>query len=140
MRVMIRPMEKQDEAFIFSTWLKNYKEASSFAKRIRNDIYFEKHHAIITHILKKPETKVMIAHSSLDHDQIFGFLVFEDGASGQVVHYTFVKSAFQRHGIAKKLLIDSGVETDRLTFTHFTYALNDILFNHQDWIYDPYRI
>lgn len=140
MRVEIRKMEPQDEGFIYATWLKSYKNSSNFAKRIKNDVYYPKHHAIVSHILVKPSTHVLIAHTHKDPDHILGFLAYEDTDQGFVAHYMFIKAEFQRIGIGRKLFEMSGMAPDDLVFTHFTYAMDDFMNKHGGAIYDPYRI
>lgn len=140
MRVKIRPMKEEDKKFIFASWLNNYKDSSAFAKRIRRDTFFKNHHLIIEHIFAKADTKVMIAYPQTDDDSILGYLVFEDSPDGHVVHYTFIKAAFQGLGIAKQLITESGVDYEKCIFTHFTYSMGDILKTHEGPQYDPYRI
>jgi hypothetical protein len=141
MRIEIRTIEPQDKPFIFSTWLKNYKATSTFAKRIPNDIYFKNHHAIIEHIMNKPDAVVLIAHSSGDSDQILGYLVYEDAPDGHLIHYAFTRDTFKAHGVARALFLYADIDPMRLTFTHFTYDVNDLQQKGKiEGRYDPYRI
>jgi ribosomal protein S18 acetylase RimI-like enzyme len=141
MRVSIRRYEEQDRAYLFNSWLKNYKMSSSFAKRIPNEIFFRNHHLILEHILSKPDTVVLIAHAGEDHNQILGYLAYEDTPTGQVIHYVFIKEKFRNLGIARALIQHADVNPKNVTYTHSTYDLGQLEMSGKiEGSYDPYRL
>ena len=141
MRIAIRRMEPQDQPFIFSSWLKSYKKNSDFAKHIPDGPYYKNHHALIEHLLKKPSCIVLVAHAGDDLDRILGYLVFEDTDSGHLIHYVFVKEAFQGSGIAKALIKYAGIDPHLMGYSHLTYDIKTLReYGKVSLSYDPYRI
>jgi GNAT superfamily N-acetyltransferase len=55
---------------------------------------------VVPFLQGREASRVTIAVSATDPDQIFGYIVSEPG----VVHYLFVKETFRRMGIGKALL------------------------------------
>lgn len=133
-------MNEGDKAFIFSTWLNNFKADGYFAIRVKPEIYFAKHHAIIEYILEKKSTTVYVASSKADHNHIFGYAVCEKSGDDDIIHYAFVKSSFQKFGIFKNILKHAGIDFDKSVVTHWTRAMNTIVNSHPGLTYDPYRL
>lgn len=127
-----------DLSFVFSTWLRNYKHSSYFAKRIKPVVFFKGHQAVVEHILKKPTTKVYIAHPKDDSETILGYLACEP--STQTVHFLFVKDAFRKMGIAKQLLAFSEINIEKLNFTHWTMPVDELIRKWPDITYNPYAM
>lgn len=131
--------ESQDKAFIYSTWLKNYKHSSYFAKRIRPVTYFKGHHIVIDHLLKKPSTNVIIACPKGDQETILGYLAYEI-LEKPVVHFTFIKDAFRKMGIARALFEAAAIDPNKICFTHWTHPVDELIQKYPDMIYDPYGL
>lgn len=145
--IQIRPFKTADFPFIVSSWSKSYKMMSYFAKRVHHQTFFEHHPSLISGILDLPMTKVHIAVSNEDPDEILGYLVarcLRKPAADQqevVIDYVFVKKEFQRLGVGKRLLAELGLkEGDEVSFTHWTYPMDEIAPKHPTWIYNPYLI
>ena len=130
----------EDVPFIFATWLKSYRHASTFARKISNEIYYSRHHLVIDLILKRGGSKVYVAHPRGEPDVILGYMVTEvQPDDTAVMHYTYVKKSFRQMGIARSLwaLLDKKT----YIFTHFTADTDWIVRKYApDLIYDPYRI
>lgn len=138
--IAVRPYRHDtDQAFIYSTWLRNYKHSSYFAKRIKPAIFFAGHHKLVDHILSKPTTTTLIAHPRNDEDTILGYMVCE-ALSTPVVHFVFVKEAFRKMGVARALLKASGMSVERLAFSHWTYPVDELIQKYPDLIYNPYAL
>lgn len=136
--VEVRQGCEADIPFIFSTWLRSYRDNSFFAKRIKNSIFFDGHHKVIEHLLQKPGLQVLVAHAGSDANTIFGYLVTEPAA--KVVHFAYVKKSFRRLGIAKALLDHFGADLNECQFTHWTFDLDSILPKFPLITYNPYAL
>lgn len=136
----IRPKTKEDENFIFSTWLRCYKTQSYFAKRIRNHIFFKRHAEIVTHILAKTTSRTFVAHPASDEDTILGYLTCEPG-DAPTAHFIYVKEAFRSMGIASALFDAAEIDPTTMTFSHWTFpVVDDFMQRYETANYDPYAI
>jgi RimJ/RimL family protein N-acetyltransferase len=132
---------ENDKAFVFATWLRNYKQSSYFAKRIRPTQFFAGHHAVLEHLTNKPTTQIAIACPKGDDGTILGYLAFDKSFHGNIVaHFIFVKEAFRNMGVATELLRYAGIELPRVTITHWTYPIDEIVRKHPEIIYNPYYL
>lgn len=138
--VDIRLMRPADLEFVMRSWLNAYKHASSFARRIKNSVYYKWHHKIITGILLRKTTLTYVAVLREDSDTILGFLTFEEFDNEQVVHFCYVKKDFRKMGLCRSLLNDAEVELKNACFTHWTYPVDEMIRKYPSMIYDPYRI
>lgn len=123
-----------DQAFVYSTWLRNYKYSSYFAKRIKPAIFFAGQHKVIDHLLAKPSTKVVVACDRNDADTIMGYLAFEPG----VVHFVFVKDAYRKLGVATALFASQRIDVNQAKFTHWCFPVDELIRKFPDMTYDPY--
>lgn len=98
--IIIREFRLEDRAFVYNSWLKSYRD-SAFANEIAADIYFKWHAELIQRILDK--AKIFIAAASEDSDVILGYLVTERKSGKNIVHYVYVKRAFNGLGICRLL-------------------------------------
>lgn len=135
----IRPMRDGDMEFVKSSWLKNYKNSSSFAKRITHDVFFKWHGAIVDSILARPQTEILIATLPDEEGVILGFFVVEKQGLSRVAHYLFVRREWRKLGLARALIEASG--DSAFVFTHWTDPMDSIS-NRKDitLVYDPYRL
>lgn len=132
---------EEDQAFIFSSWLRTYKHHSYFAKRIKHALFFKGHHAVIEHILEKPTTTVAIACPKGDLDTILGYLVYEPAKESRpVIHFVFVKEPFRRMGMAKTLFKSQHIDINNIFFTHWTFPVDELINKHPEMLYDPYGL
>lgn len=147
--IQIRDYETPDEAFIFSSWLNNYRATSQFAKRVRNSVFYFWHHKVVTRILARLTTRIYVAVSPDAPDVILGWICVEASTvkipdfkdHNRVLHYIFVKPEFRRFGIAKKLFEAAHLTQDtKAYFTHWTHPVEPFLIKFPRFIYDPYRL
>lgn len=129
-----------DEAFIFSTWLRNYKHSSYFAKRVKPSVFFAGHHKIVSHLLAKPTTTTFIAHPKDDPNTMLGYLVCDTSLERPIVHFTFVKEAFRKMGILRTLMSAAKITAENMSFTHWTIPVDDLIRKFPDIIYNPYAL
>lgn len=130
-----------DKAFIYSTWLKNYKYSSYFAKRIKPAIFFAGHHSILDHLLAKPTIKVLIASSRDNADDIYGYVAYEPKQDDKnVVHFIFVKDAFRNMGVARTLFEIAKLKLETLSITHWTFPVDEFIRKYPMITYNPYEL
>ncbi len=133
--LVVRDATEADLPLIFSSWLKSFRN-STFVKYTDNTIYFEQHHKLIERLLKR--SKVRVACSPTNPEDIFGYLVWEKMDGIFVLHYGYTKHTFRNLGVFAQLMKDTGetFETGGL-FTHTTIAC-DRLMPKYELIYHPY--
>lgn len=137
--IQTRNVSESDKPFVFSSWLRHYKNRSYFAKRIRNSIFYKWHHLIVERALSADTSVAMIAHPEGEPDVILGFVVGEKTQDGDVLHFVYVKPAFRKMGIGRHLIKKAGL-IDANYFTHWTFDIEDLLSKLPNLNYDPYRI
>lgn len=137
-KVQVRRGLPGDFNFIISTWLRSFKHASYFAKRIQNAIFYRFHHNLCTRLLAR--SQVFVACDRVDPNVIYGWLVTEKFEGNDVVHYVYVKAPFRRMGIAATLLVGASVDPNTLVFSHWSYAVDKLLIKYPKMVYVPYLV
>jgi len=89
-----------DEAFVMSTWLKNYRDAAA-VRAVPGPIYFKYQRERIEKILKDKSTRVVIGCSPIDPEFVYGYAVLGEP---NAVHYIYVKESCRNLGVSKVLL------------------------------------
>jgi predicted GNAT family acetyltransferase len=126
-----------DIAFIFSSWLRSYRETRA-VKILDNATYYEGQHATIEGIMARPDIIVEVACDIEDPSQIFGYVVYQPGVDGVVIHWTYVKLPFRGFGIGSDLVKNACKESPgKLIATHLP-KLEKKLFEHNHVTYNPY--
>lgn len=131
-RFSLRSGKPEDENFIFATWLRAYKHASSFARHIERPTFFKYHQAVIRRILDRGAA-VTICTPGDDRDVILGYSITEPG----ILHFVYVKKPFRRLGIASSLIAEVGPQW---VFTHATDDWRYLQSTRQMMQYNPYLI
>jgi GNAT superfamily N-acetyltransferase len=122
-----------DEAFLYSTWLKSYRNS---VRGCPTPIYNIGQRYRINKILAAPDTIIQVACHPETRELMFGYMVSGNNNS---LHYLYVKSQYRKAGIAKALL-----ETfDKQLPIQYSHKANDIcierkLKNLPAFIYNPY--
>lgn len=109
---LIREANEQDKNFIYSTWLKGLYFGNDFYKEIVKDVYFQQYSRVIEAILARPGTHVAVICLQEDPATILGYAVYTLPAA---LHWVFIKAAWRRQGLAKKL-VPEGIKS----VTHIT--------------------
>lgn len=82
---------------------------------IRDATYYSEHKHVVLNLILR--SRIMIACSAEDEDQIFGWVCYEKG----LLHYIYVKTTFRNMGIGRRLLDEAGITKEkRVVFTHMT--------------------
>lgn len=105
--ITYRRMEEGDTGFIFSTWLKSYRN-SEWAKSMSNDVFFSNHKEIVRKILANPNTTVTLICANDAPDQIYGYVVAEIVGASAIVHFLYVKYNFRKMGMMGELMEELG--------------------------------
>lgn len=123
---IIRDAIASDRNFIFATWLRGLYYGDSWFTKIPKPIFMENYHRVIERILDQPNTHVKVACLADDPDVILGYSVYRqikvDDADVNVLDWVFIKSAWRKIGIGKKLTPEN-----LRAFTHLTKLAGDII-------------
>lgn len=129
----IREAQGEDLAFIYSTWTNSYRYDSDVARGCKNSVFYPEYATVIDHILSQPGAQVQIAALKDTPWVILGYFVSE----GCVGHYTFVKEAFRKRGIARALW--KATDTPTSIASHRTRMLEPILrVRETSVVYNPF--
>lgn len=133
--LILRPSRTNDINFVYSSWLKCYREDSPLTKYTRRRLFFEGHQKILDGLLASPQVQVIVACDGEEQDLIYGYLAYEPG----VLHFIYVKEAFRKMGIAKQLM--SKLDLENFKISHLTYTLLDLWSAGKiQCEYDPYAL
>ena len=130
---------ENEKAFIYNSWLKSYGKSNE-ARRMIGRVYFQGFENIINQI-RDSNAYVALALNPDDSDQILGYVVFsfDDEIALSVIHYVYVKEAFRRLGIAKKLLDQAhGKVKDEAIICTFANEIFDELKDKYLLTYNPF--
>jgi GNAT superfamily N-acetyltransferase len=134
-QVRIRKATENDIPFIFSSWLKSYRD-SVFASNITTTIYYNEHHKVIERLLKS--CQVYVACNDLQVDELYGFICAEEVEGILVIHFTYVKQIYRNLGVGSSLLNVFNHSADVATlYTHAT-KMSVKLINKYRLVYSPY--
>lgn len=97
-----RSMYPEDEAFIFSTWLKGLYYGNSWFREIEKSVFMENYHKLIEATIKRPGVEVSIACLRQDEGTILGYSVVERNRSA--IHWVYVKEVWRKFGLMKRLI------------------------------------
>ena len=136
-QITFRQPIEADLPFIFSSWLKSFRN-SNLAKNVSNDVYYKQHHIIIEDILKT--STILLACDKANVENIYGYIVAAKLDNVFTVHYVYVKQTYRRMGLASLLL--GAFERDKHEpgyYTHDTYMAN-VLSKKYRLEYNPYLL
>lgn len=127
MKIVIRPAELDDKAFIYSSWLRGMRFGNSLPfymvpsplERIPSDLYYKEYEKIIDQTLCIPGVRVDIACEVENKVWTAGYAVYNTPN----IYWVFVKPAFRKLGIANLLLKDKNIEVAKST-TKVGYAIS----------------
>ena len=110
-RFLVRPYRQSDEDFVYSGWMRSFRD-SHYAGIIPYSLYHPMMRETLGQLLGLPGCKTLIATTSLDDDQLAGFLAMVPGET-PVVLYSYTKDAFRRHGVQRLLWTEAGINVHR---------------------------
>ena len=133
--VRIRPATEGDISFIFSSWLKSYRE-SHFGSIIPTTIFYTEHHKVVERLLKGCQT--FVACNDNDLNELYGFICAEQVDGIFVLHFVYVKHTFRMLGIGRQLLNAFEHDPSKASmYTHHTKAAPTLSKKYR-MIHSPY--
>ena len=96
--VIIRAMVPSDLAYVFSTWLRDLRDADPGG--LPDDLWFPAHRALIERTLADRAVTVLVAAAADQPSDILGYAV----ADQQVLEWIHVRKQLREKGLAKRLL------------------------------------
>jgi ribosomal protein S18 acetylase RimI-like enzyme len=117
----IRPATDADVPWVYSSWLKSYREHGSGVSRIPRETYYNAHRKRIDNVASQATT--LVACAPENHEQILGWLCAAAGVGGYdaVLYYGHVKSHCRRQGIMRALIAALGItKANNCAYTHHT--------------------
>jgi len=109
----IRDMEEADKNFILATFLRGLYYGDSWFSLIPKYIFMKSYKPVAEHMVNSGKNNIKIACLKEDPSVILGYSIMSNDYMS--VHWTFVKSAWRKRGIAKHLLPKSPVQVTHLT-------------------------
>lgn len=136
-----RPYEKSDIPFIQSSWGSSYIEGNSYQDWLTPSEFHQFHRPIREAFFLRNSTAVILCVSKDDPDLILGWVAVEKPrtSKGLVLHYIYIKGAFQGQGISKELL-NRALPTGPIFYTHLTQKAQKIMQKKSNETKDFYYI
>lgn len=125
--IKIRDAKINDQAFIYSSFLKGLYYGNDFYRSIDKDIFMKEYKKVLEHLLIKRQCKV--ACLTDDEDVVIGYSIFESG----ILDYVFVKPVWRKIGVAKDL-----IPVSIHTCTHITKIGKSL--KPKTWVFNPWSI
>lgn len=127
----IREAKDSDMDFIYSSWLKSFRE-SHYAGVIPMNAYYKVYSPILKGLIfDRPGARILVATNPEEDDprhELLGWIAREPGKLMNVLHYVYVKEAFRRHGVAKALFQAAGFDVrHQFIYTFKTPAAANLL-------------
>lgn len=125
----IRPMNADDENFIFSTWLRGLYYGESWFSMIPKDIFMNSYKQIVKTLLLNVNVKVNVACLKEEPNVILGYSVVS--RNDEALIWIFVKKPWREQGIGKSLVPSNLKYVTHLTALGKTLLpkLNNVAFN-----------
>lgn len=116
---MMRPATEADLGFLRDPWVQEMRH-SPWSRGVPDDVYFPEMKAFVGRVLRRSYT--LIACNPEDPTHVFGFVTFE---RPNVVHWIYVKRAYQRVGLGQALLDAAKLAGGKLIATQASSACFD---------------
>lgn len=116
--VMHRGLQETDSEFIYSSWLRSFRNGTMM-KNVPNAIYYGNHHKIIGRLMKEATT--VVCCNIEDPSIIYGYINYQIIDGQFCLHYIYVKHLYRKLNIARDLLAQTGNDFSKLgCYTHQT--------------------
>lgn len=135
----IRPATMEDIPFIFSSWLKSYRDAPA-VQNVPNTVYYSQHHIMIQKILSSQYLYLRVACDKEDANHVYGYIVGEKLGDVPILHWVYCKYPFRNCHIATVLYKDLvGEFTEKVQYTHAGKIAAKLSLN-KSASYNPYIV
>ncbi len=114
--ILAFPASKLPEQYlplVYSKWLRSLRHGNPVFGKVPSDVYYEKYHKFIEHLMLKPDAIIRLAVLSDDHDVVLGFSVTRE----DVLDYVHVHKDHRKIGVAIALIPNSVTTFSHLTLT-----------------------
>lgn len=147
----IRPATGDDVPWIYSSWLKSFREHGSGIVRVPRETYYKHQRQRIEKTTSTSGVATIVACAAENNEQILGWLCGAVGIApyDAVFYYGHVKSTHRRQGIMRAMVAAFGMsKASQCAYTHHTklswieadhlksLQLSDI--TPLSWHYNPY--
>ena len=137
--VIARGLTKDDIGFLFSSFLQSsYYGDYSIHGRIRLSVFKKHHRRVMESVLRRKDTRVIVACMPDDPSVIFGYVIY----AANKLFWIYVKDAFRKKGIGRFLWESAGLPTtgDSVVETaHWTNVGAAIIKKHPNLtVHNPY--
>lgn len=106
-KVVIRLVQINDKAFIFSSYLHGNYYGHKYFNQMDKEVYFESAAQFLKDILLRSDTQIDVATLEDDFDHILGFIIYQ----GKNILWVYVKNDYRKSGIARMLYENKGFTT-----------------------------
>ncbi len=108
----IRPAKQEDTGFILSSWFDSFRSASALCATLKRHsfetdagrVYWMFMKDLVRRWAAEPDARTMVACDPEAEDTLVGFAA----ASGQQLHYVYIRDGFRRSGHARALVESMG--------------------------------
>jgi hypothetical protein len=98
---LLRAPKAEDINFIYSSWLKSYRNSED-ANRMTNEVYYGNYKKTIEGILLN--SRAIITCNPEDIDQVYGYVVYQNYNNITILHYAYTKYTYRKLGVAQELI------------------------------------
>lgn len=128
---IFRAYQPDDEALIHSSWAESFYAGKNH--RISSRSFHERHRRIRNELFNNPQITIRICASKEKPGVIIGWSCSEKDPAWEytLLHYVYVKWAFQGMGIAKAIIKELN-EPGQIFYTHLTRDAKKILEKKKD--------
>jgi hypothetical protein len=117
--VRFRPARPDDEALIYSSWLRSlWHDAGkrpTDARYVRKSVWHRGQHRLVERLMGSGAEVLCAELEGL----VIGWICFDPGEAG-TLHYGYVKDAYRGRGVFKALLREASVPLDPLMVSQLT--------------------
>ena len=139
MDFLLRDKVDADEPFIYSSFLKSYKQHST-SQYIPNSIYYKYQTEIVKHLLTAEKTIVSVFPE--DANEIIAYMVFNVRSDILILHFLYVKPNYRNKHIGSDIVKSFLPLKDNNTIiaTHITDNFKTLKYTipNTKIIYDPF--
>lgn len=107
----IRQATKEDEAFIYATWLRSQYFGNTWFKQMEKDAFFDNYKNVVA--ARLASSLVLVSCLESDPEVVLGYAVYSPDKT--TLHWIYVKRAWRQLGIARELAAPEITSVSSLT-------------------------
>jgi hypothetical protein len=139
MEYIIRDKIKEDESYIYNSYLKSYYKNYPI-KLVPQTLYFRGQAKVMDFLLENANVQVFVFPE--DTNEIIGYIIYQYVADALVIHYIFIREMFQGQKIATEIIKSlTYKDTFLIIATHLTDNFKHLRnVSETRLIYDPFLL